>query len=196
MTGRPVPHDPLGEPPEVLDQEDAQRDGDRPQLADRERLHALVGAHEAPQGLGLEAAVGVRHERPGDAEDPRVPLEEPGRELGQLAVEAARQVLADLAELVVHDVEVVDQPLRRRGDRALLADGFRDGAVGSKENAAVVDEPRQQAPPAARVVRYALRGREALGVLLESLNAEELSADGLFGVREGIDPGTEVADKT
>jgi len=92
-------------------------------------------------------------------------------------------------------VEVVDQPLCCRGDRALLADRFRDGAVGSKENAAVVDEPRQQAPPAARVVRYALRGREALGVLLESLNAEELSADGLFGVREGIDPGAEVADK-
>jgi len=93
-------------------------------------------------------------------------------------------------------VEIVDQPLGRRGDRALLADRSRDGAVGSEESAAVVDEPRQQAPPAARVVRYALRGREALGVLLESLDAEELSADGLFGVREGIDPGTEVADKT
>jgi len=50
-------------------------------------------------------------------------------------------------------------------------------------------------PPAARVGGYRLRSREALGVLLESLDAEELSADGLFGVREGIDPGAEVADK-
>ena len=195
LARRPVPHDPLREPPEVLDQEDAQRDGDRPQLPDRERLHALIGVHEPPQGLGLEAAVRVRHECPGDPEDPGVTLQEPGRELGQLAVEAVRQILADLADLVVHDVEIVDQPLGRRGDRALLADRFREGAVGSEESTAVVDEPRQQAPPAARVVRYALRGREALGVLLESLNAEELSADGLFGVREGIDPGAEVADK-
>jgi len=80
-------------------------------------------------------------------------------------------------------------------DRALLADRFRDDAVGSKENAAVVDEPRQQAPPAARVGGHALRGREALGVLLESLDAEELGADGLFGVRKGIDRGAEVADE-
>ena len=41
----------------------------------------------------------------------------------------------------------------------------------------------------------ALRGREALGVLLESLDAEELGADGLFGVRKGIDRGAEVADE-
>jgi len=32
-------------------------------------------------------------------------------------------------------------------------------------------------------------------VLLESLDAEELSADGLFGVRERIDRATEVADE-
>jgi len=32
-------------------------------------------------------------------------------------------------------------------------------------------------------------------VLLESLDAEELGADGLFGVRKGIDRGAEVADE-
>ena len=61
-----------GRAPQILDQHDAQRDRDRPQLADRQRLHALVGAHEAAQHLGIEAAVGVRDERPGQAEHARI----------------------------------------------------------------------------------------------------------------------------
>ena len=81
--------DALRDAPQVLDQHDAQRDGHRPELADRERLDALVGAHETPQGLGFEAAVGVRDECPGDAEHARKAGERSGGELGQLAVEAA-----------------------------------------------------------------------------------------------------------
>ena len=70
--------------------------------------------------------------------------------------------------------------------------GRRGRAVGGRR-AAVVDEPWQQAPPAARVRGDPLRGREALGVLLEALDAEELRTNGLFGVREGIDRGTDLA---
>ena len=66
--------DPLREPPQVLDQHDAQRDRHRPQLADPEGLLALVRLHEATQRLGVEPAVGVRHEGPSDAEDARVAL--------------------------------------------------------------------------------------------------------------------------
>ena len=58
--------------PQVLDQHDAQRDRDGPQLADRQRLDALIGAHEAAQHLGIEAAVGVGDEGPGDAEHARI----------------------------------------------------------------------------------------------------------------------------
>ena len=55
--------------PEILDQHDAQRDGHGPELTDGQRLHVLIGAHEAAEQVGIEAAVGVRHEGPGDAED-------------------------------------------------------------------------------------------------------------------------------
>ena len=78
----------------------------------------LVGAHQAPQALGVEAAVRVRDVRPGEAEDARVAREMAVGELGQLAVVVRGQVVADLAELLVDDVEVVDEPLGGRRDRA------------------------------------------------------------------------------
>ena len=83
---RATVHDPLRQPPEVLDQHDPQRDGDRPELADRQRLDLLVGAHVAAQHLGIEAAVGVGDESPGDTEHPRISGERSVRELGQLPV--------------------------------------------------------------------------------------------------------------
>ena len=61
-------HDPRCDAPQVLDQHDAQRDGDGPQLADGERLDLLVGPHVASQRFGIEQAVGVGDERPGEAE--------------------------------------------------------------------------------------------------------------------------------
>ena len=78
----------------------------------------LVGAHEAPQRLGVEAAVGVGDKGPGHAEHPRISGERPVGELGQLPVVARRQIVADLADLLFDDVIVVDQPFRRRRDRA------------------------------------------------------------------------------
>ncbi len=65
-------HDALREAPEILDEHDAQADGDRPQLADGQRLHALVGLHEAAESVRLDPAVGVRDEGPGDAVDLRI----------------------------------------------------------------------------------------------------------------------------
>ena len=64
----------------------------------------------------------MRDKGPGDAEDARIAGERPAGELRQLAVVARRQIVADLADLLVDDVEVVDQPLRGRGDRPFLGD--------------------------------------------------------------------------
>jgi hypothetical protein len=41
----------------------------------------------------------------------------------------ATKAQADLANLFLGDVEVVDQPLGRRGDGAFLTDGRADGAI-------------------------------------------------------------------
>ena len=82
----------------------------------------LVGAHEAAQHLGVEAAVGVRDEGPGEAEHARIAGERPVGELGQLAVVARRQVVADLADLLFDEVVVVEQPFGGRRDGPALVD--------------------------------------------------------------------------
>ena len=170
--------DGLRQAPEVLHEYDAQRDRHGPQLADRQWLHTLVGVQEPPEELGIESAVGMGDEGPGDSIHARIAGERPLGQLGQLPVEPGRQVVADLAQLFVDDVEVVDEPFRRRSDRALLADGLGDHAIGFAQDAAVVLNARQQSPAPAR--RHALRGRQARGVLLEPLDAEELGADRVF----------------
>ena len=87
LAHRAPAHDALRQAPKVLHQHDAQRDGDRPQLADRQRLDALVGVHEPAEHLGIEAAVGVRDEGPGDAVDTRIAGQGPLGQLGQLPIE-------------------------------------------------------------------------------------------------------------
>ncbi len=109
-----VVDDPRGGPAQVFHQHDPQRDRDCPKLPDGQRLDTLIGAHEAVQHLDIEAAVGMRDESPGDAEDPRIARERPGGQLGQLVIEFRRQVAADLPDLRFNDVIIVDQPLRRR----------------------------------------------------------------------------------
>jgi len=101
-------------------------------------------------------------------------------ELGQLAVETGGQVVADLAELLLDDVEIVDEPLGRRRDGPLLADGAADRAIGRAQDAAVVVDTLQQALPARCATKDGLGGGQALGVLLEPLDPEELRPDRLF----------------
>src|SRR5216117_600913 len=119
----------------------------------------------------------MRDERPSDSIDARIAGKRSLDQLGQLPIEPRRQVVPDLAQLLVHDVKVVDEPFRRRGDRALLTDGVGDHAIRLAEHATVVFDTLQQSPPPARLPQGALGGRQALGVLLEALDAEELGAD-------------------
>jgi len=170
---------------EVLDEQDPERDRHRPQLAECQRLDTLVGDHQPAQALGVEPAVGVRDVSPGEAEDPRIPLQVPVGELRQLPVVVTWQVVADLAELLLDDVEVVDQPFGRRGDGAFLADGLADGAIRGEQHPAVIPEPRHQRSTDPRPWRHALRRREAFGMLLQALDAEQFAADGLFGFARG-----------
>ena len=104
----------LGQPAQVLDEHDAQRDRHGPQLADRERLHPLVGRDKSPQHDRVEVAVGVRDEGPCQAEHSRITGERPIGQPRQLAVVAWRQVLADFANLLLDQMIVVEQPLGRR----------------------------------------------------------------------------------
>ena len=108
-----------------------------------------------------------------DQVDARVALIRAVGQLGQLEVELPRQVLADLADLILDDVIVVAQPVFR-GDRLRI--GARDGRqvlVGVFEARGALVEARQQRPGAARVGGKRMRRRQRLRVRLQLFEIEE-----------------------
>ena len=132
----------LGQAPEVLQEHQRSAIGtahSSPMVSGWTRWNAL---DEALESLGLEAAVGMGDEGPGQPEYPRVALEGSLGELRQLAVESRRQILPDLSKDVLHDVEVVDEPLRGRGDRAFLSDHRGELAIASQQHAPAVPHAR------------------------------------------------------
>ena len=96
--GESVRHMPLGaargdllrEASEILNQNDPECDRYRPELTDGERLHLLIGPNEANQHLGVETAIGMGDEGPGDAEHSGIAGERPIRELRELTIIAGR----------------------------------------------------------------------------------------------------------
>jgi len=119
-------------------------------------------------------------EGPGDAEDSRIAGERSDGQLRQLPIVATRQVVADLANLLLDEVIVVEQPLAGRRDCTALLDRAGDGAIGAEQDRLVLLQPDGERPPARRPRGDRLSRRKALGMLLETLDTEELLADGFF----------------
>ncbi len=80
LARRPAADYARGRAAQILDQHDAKGDGNRPQLADGERLHALISPDEQAQRLQVEVAVAVRDHSPRHAEYPREARERTVRE--------------------------------------------------------------------------------------------------------------------
>ena len=124
------------------------------------------------QEAGIEAAVGVRGERPRDAVDARQSDQWAAVQCRKFPEETGRQQRADVADLLFNDVEVVEQPFGGRRNRALLVDGSSNGLVGADEYPRVVGAAPGEAEPRQAEIPGCLCFRKALGVLLESLRAE------------------------
>ncbi len=75
-------HNPLCEPPQILDKHDPQCDCDRPEFSDCQGLHLLIGRYEAAERRGIESTVGMGNERPGHAEDTWISRKRSFGELG------------------------------------------------------------------------------------------------------------------
>ncbi len=172
-TRRKAVCDSLGGAPQVLDEHDSQRDRDRPEFADGQRLDMLIGAYEAYQHLAVEAAVGMGDKGPGQSEDAGIALERPIGQFRQLAVETGRQITPDVADLRFDDRKIIEQPFGGRRDRAIVANRLTDAQIRITQGCAVVFEPDRQFALAARFWRHRLRG----GV--EPLYAEEFFSDQL-----------------
>jgi hypothetical protein len=174
-----------GEAAQVLHQRQAQGDGDGPQLSDGERRRLLVCADEAPQGLCVEPAVGVRDERERDGVDARVVCEFTRGKLGQFVVITLGQVFADFAELLFDDVKVIDQPFGGGRDRAPAAHRLGERAVGGDEQAPVLLQPRQKPPAATPPGIDSVFGCQRRRVLLQAFNAIQLFTNRLLIVSFG-----------
>ena len=168
--------------PEVFHQDDSKGDCYGPELADRERLHTLVGLHKLREHQRVEPAVGMRDKSPSDTEDTRVALERPVGEFRQLTVIAARKIVANFANLFLDDMKVIHQPLCRGRDCAFLADCGCDAPVGGQQDPAVVAQARRQAPSGFRIHRDRLRGGQTFGVLFQALDSEQFREDRRVGV--------------
>src|SRR4029077_7510808 len=92
--------------------------------------------------------------------------------------------------LFVDDMEIVEEPFRSRRDRLLRARGPNDLAIGFFENGGIFVEPRSQPAPRPSRWRDALRLRQTLGMLFETLDAEQFRADRRLRCT-GRDPGAQ-----
>jgi hypothetical protein len=180
LTSEPAtPDDRLGHPAQILDEDEAQGDGDRPQLTDGERFDLLVRGDEPAQPIGIEPTVEVGDVGPYDPVHARVTGKVTPAELGQLVVVGRWEVLSNLVQLALNQVEVVHQPFGRRREQRLLPDRSGQLPVGGEEDIAVLRQSpsywSKPPPPPAQLVT----GGQAASVLLQPLDAEQLGANGL-----------------
>ena len=178
----PAADDARGGAAQVLDQHDAQRDGDRPKLPDAQRLNALIGTHEKTQRIRIEPAVAMGDVAPSQSEHTGIADERAVRELRQLAVETRRQILANLADLLFDEVIIIQQPFGGRCDRSAFADRRPDRPIGGEQNGLVLFQSCAEGTPCRTPLRHPLGSRETGSMLLEALAAEKFGADELLVV--------------
>ena len=172
----------LRDPAQILDQNYTQSDSHGPELADRQWLHALIRRHKTAKRFGVKPAVGMRYKCPRHSKYARIALQVARGEFRQFAVIAGRQIVLNLAKLFIHDVEVINQPLRGGRDGMLLLNRPSDGAIGFQQHPTVVDNAGDQkaAPPG--FFFYSLSRGKALRVLLQPFQAEQFGTDRFFRV--------------
>ncbi|MNI41268.1 hypothetical protein D3C73_955180 [compost metagenome] len=167
---------------QVFNEHDPEGDGHGPQLPYGQGLHALIGEDEAAQDFGVEVAVVVGDEGPGDAKDPGVAREGAGGELGQLTVVTAGQAAADLVELGLDQVIVVEEPLGRVGQIMTQLELGGAAPVGAREDCLVGLEPQMQGGHRDGGRRHRLRLGQGSGMEFQPLYAEQLFTNGLLAL--------------
>ena len=162
------------EPAQLFDERQAQHDRDGPDFADGQRRDPLIRGREVDERLQVEPARGVRDELAREGVDARIAGERAVGQLGQLQVVVARQVLPDLADLILHDVVVVPQPVFRPDRRRVLRDGRRQESIRVVELLRARIETGKERPAAHRIGREAVQAGERDGVTFELVLTKEL----------------------
>ena len=112
-----------GDPAQILDQGQSQHDRDGPQLAQMQGMGGFVRGDEAVQTVQIDAAIDVRDQFQRDGVGARVTGVRAAREPRKFAAVRARQVSARQPNLIFDQIEIVQQPFRRRRDAPVANDG-------------------------------------------------------------------------
>ena len=124
-------------------------------------------------------AVRVGDECPCNTEDAGVARERPVCEFGQLSVIARRQVDADLPDLLLHHVVVVQQPVGCGDHAGTCRQLGCAGAIGGQQLVRIGAQASVQRRHRGWAQAHLLRRSQAACMLLQSLDAEQFFAHGL-----------------
>ena len=171
--------DPCSDAPEILDQRQAQHDGDGPQFAQRQDGHRLVGRHEAAETFRIHPSIAVRDRLMRDVVHARQPGRRPVQQARQLPAVALRQVPLGHADLFFDQVEVVEEPFPGRRDPAVRIDRRRQQVAGSRQDAFILRQPGQKPVPNPSRTQP-VRARQGLAVLLHLFAAEQFRTQRRF----------------
>ncbi|MNI38234.1 hypothetical protein D3C73_923670 [compost metagenome] len=160
VTVIPVGHDPGRHAPQVLDQRQAQHDRDGPQLAQGQRRDGLIRGDETVQAWRVDPAIAVRDGFQGDVVDPRQACRGPFGQAWQLAAVAVGQVGPGGADVFFDQVEVVQQPFRRRGGASTgLLNGLERCAATFQQQL-VVGQAAEQGVLSGKTPEHMLAGQD------------------------------------
>jgi hypothetical protein len=167
-------------PPDVLDQAQPEHRRYRPELADGEGRDLLEGADETTHVVEANPPLAVRDQRDRQLVDPRISGERATAQHRQLPVVAPRQALAHLADVILHDVIVVEQPFAGGADVHTPVGGGGEARVRVLEDVPGAVEAVEERRPPARTFSpiQPLPRCQGLGSLAQVLGAKQLAPDG------------------
>ena len=164
---------------QIVDQGQPQHDRTGPQLTQAQRLHRLVGRDEAAQGSTANLSIAMGHGLQRKVIDARQPRADAiGRfqcEFRQFTAVAARQMPARGADFFFDEIEVVEQPFRRRREAAVRVCRRGEAFAEIDQDPLVRCQSGQQSVRQRCLAQHVLRGK-ALTVQYHLLGTEELSA--------------------
>ncbi len=164
--------------PHALEEPEPEHRRNRPQLADGEGRHLLERADEAIDVVEVDASFAVRDEADRQLVHARIAGQRAARQLGELAIVAAREALVHLRDVLLHDVEVVEQPLAGGPDIDVLPKDLEQARVRRRQDALGPLQAREEARRAMDAPNDgALALRELTGAFGELVRAEQRPAD-------------------
>ncbi len=168
--------------PQVVDQCQPEHDRHRPQLAQLQRRHFLVGSDEAADGFRIDPAIAMRDRLQGQVVHARQSGRRPLRQRRQLLAVGLGQMPARGVDLLLDQVEVVQQPLACRRDPHVVLDHARKQVAGIVEQAFVLLQPLEQAHRS-RAWLQVMHPRQCPPVQLHLLDVEQRRAQRLLDRR-------------